>query len=224
MEPNPSDSTGLQFHKRDRGGFLGPDWRSKSGLPGHQHPGLPGAPRLDHPDPRRAGHRPRGRHRADDLHRPQTFFKTFTQTGCTRVQFFEYKQSTHELRRGHPHRLPLLRVRLPRPDDALARATASCGTASRPRPAPACPAWAAPSPSSRSSTSPPGTVFKTQKVAGHDPEGSPRGRRPPDLHGARRRRPDRRPAVVQGRHVRRLTVPIQRRLTVRPKGSGNDRS
>ena len=56
----------------------------------------------------------------DDLHRPQTFFKTFTQTGCTRVQFFEYKQSTTSLRRGHPHRLPVLRVRLPRPDDPLA--------------------------------------------------------------------------------------------------------
>src|SRR5215203_4859527 len=32
MEPNPSDSTGLQFHKRDKGGFLGPDWKSKAGL------------------------------------------------------------------------------------------------------------------------------------------------------------------------------------------------
>ena len=30
----------------------------------------------------------------DDLQRPQTFFKTFTQTGCTRVQFYEYKQHT----------------------------------------------------------------------------------------------------------------------------------
>ena len=50
----------------------------------------------------------------------QTFFKTFTQTGCTRVQFFEYKQSTTVVRRGHPYRLPVLRVRLPRPDDAFA--------------------------------------------------------------------------------------------------------
>ncbi|MEZ5194672.1 MAG: hypothetical protein R2734_20850 [Nocardioides sp.] len=36
----------------------------------------------------------------DDLHRPQTFFKTFTQTGCTRVQFFEYKQSTMSFGEG----------------------------------------------------------------------------------------------------------------------------
>ena len=33
MEPNPSGSTGLQFHKRNKGGFLGPDFRSKAGLP-----------------------------------------------------------------------------------------------------------------------------------------------------------------------------------------------
>jgi len=94
MEPNPSDSTGLQFHKRERGGFLGPDWRSKSGLPVINIPGCPA-----HPDwitqilvalaTGRAGDIA-----LDDLHRPQTFFKTFTQTGCTRVQFFEYKQST----------------------------------------------------------------------------------------------------------------------------------
>jgi hydrogenase small subunit len=36
----------------------------------------------------------------DDLQRPATFFKTFTQTGCTRVQFFEYKQSTMEFGQG----------------------------------------------------------------------------------------------------------------------------
>ncbi len=36
----------------------------------------------------------------DDLQRPATFFKTFTQTGCTRVQYFEYKQSTTEFGQG----------------------------------------------------------------------------------------------------------------------------
>jgi hydrogenase small subunit len=36
----------------------------------------------------------------DDLQRPQTFFKTFTQTGCTRVQFYEYKQHTQEFGQG----------------------------------------------------------------------------------------------------------------------------
>jgi NiFe hydrogenase small subunit HydA len=94
MAPNPTDSTGLQFHKREKGGFLGSSFRSKSGLPVINVPGCPA-----HPDwitqiivalaTGRAGDIA-----LDELHRPQTFFKSFTQTGCTRVQFFEYKQST----------------------------------------------------------------------------------------------------------------------------------
>lgn len=100
MEPNPTDSTGLQFHKRKKGGYLGADWKSKSGLPVINIPGCPA-----HPDwitqilvalaTDRAGDI-----ELDDLHRPQTFFKTFTQTGCTRVQFFEYKQSTYSFGEG----------------------------------------------------------------------------------------------------------------------------
>ena len=92
--PNPTDSTGLQFHKRDKGGFLGPDFVSKGGLPVINIPGCPA-----HPDwiTQILVALATGRTAdiaLDDLHRPQTFFKTFTQTGCTRVQFFEYKQST----------------------------------------------------------------------------------------------------------------------------------
>jgi hydrogenase small subunit len=94
MEPNPSDSTGLQVHKRVRGGFLGKDWRSKAGLPVINIPGCPA-----HPDwiTQIIVALATGRTAdiaLDELHRPQTFFKTFTQTGCTRVQFFDYKQST----------------------------------------------------------------------------------------------------------------------------------
>jgi NiFe hydrogenase small subunit HydA len=93
-EPNPTDSTGLQFHKRSKGGFLGPDFVSKAGLPVINIPGCPA-----HPDwiTQILVALATGRTAdiaLDDLHRPQTFFKTFTQTGCTRVQFFEYKQST----------------------------------------------------------------------------------------------------------------------------------
>ncbi len=44
--PNPSESQGLQFLKRQHGGFLGKDYRSKAG----QHPWLPGPSRLDHAD------------------------------------------------------------------------------------------------------------------------------------------------------------------------------
>ncbi|HNH83977.1 MAG TPA: hydrogenase, partial [Acidobacteriota bacterium] len=98
--PNPSESIGLQYMKRDRGGFLGPDYRSKMGLPVINIPGCPA-----HPDwitqiiVALASGRV-GDVALDDLQRPQTFFKTFTQTGCTRVQYFEYKQSTMEFGQG----------------------------------------------------------------------------------------------------------------------------
>ena len=88
----------------------------------------------------------------DELQRPQTFFKTFTQTGCTRVQFFEYKQSTHGVRPGHAHRLPVLRVRLPRADDALAVQPDPVEPPVIEDPRRACRVPAAPSPNSRSTT------------------------------------------------------------------------
>lgn len=100
MEPNPSGSTGLQFHKRNKGGFLGPNFKSKAGLPVINIPGCPA-----HPDwitqilvALATGRT--GDISLDDLQRPETFFKTFTQTGCTRVQFYEYKQSTMSFGEG----------------------------------------------------------------------------------------------------------------------------
>lgn len=100
MDPNPVQNVGLQYLKRAKGGFLGPDFRSQWGLPVINIPGCP-----THPDwvtqvlvAIAAG---RAKDLAlDELQRPQTFFKTFTQTGCTRVQFFEYKQSTTEFGQG----------------------------------------------------------------------------------------------------------------------------
>ena len=82
----------------------------------------------------------------DELQRPETFFTTFTQTGCTRVQFFEYKQRPADVRPGHAHRLPVLRVRLPRPDDALAVQPHPVEPAVLQDPRRPCPAPAAPSP------------------------------------------------------------------------------
>ncbi len=98
--PNPSGSVGLQYLKKNKGGFLGEGWTSKAGLPVINIPGCPA-----HPDwvtqilvavasGRTADIA------LDELQRPQTFFKSFTQTGCTRVQFFEYKQSTMEFGQG----------------------------------------------------------------------------------------------------------------------------
>jgi NiFe hydrogenase small subunit HydA len=94
--PNPTESTGLQFLKRDHGGFLGRDYRSRSGLPVINVPGCPA-----HPDwitqilvaiaTGRAAEIS-----LDDLQRPKTFFSTFTQTGCTRNMHFAYKVSATE--------------------------------------------------------------------------------------------------------------------------------
>ena len=94
--PNPTDSRGLQFLKRERGGFLGGDFTSKAGLPVINVPGCPA-----HPDwitqilvavaTGRAADLS-----LDELQRPKTFFQSFTQTGCTRNMHFAYKVSATE--------------------------------------------------------------------------------------------------------------------------------
>jgi uptake hydrogenase small subunit len=94
--PNPTDSQGLQFLKRARGGALGADFRARSGLPVVNIPGCPA-----HPDwitqilvaisTGRAADL-----ELDDLNRPRTFFSSFTQTGCTRNMHFVWKVSATE--------------------------------------------------------------------------------------------------------------------------------
>ncbi|CCQ54148.1 MULTISPECIES: hydrogenase small subunit [Crocosphaera] len=96
MEPNPSESLGVQFLKRDKGGFLGADYVSQAGLPVINIPGCP-----SHPDwisqilvavaTGRVGDLT-----LDEFHRPQTFFRSFTQTGCTRNMHFSYKATTQD--------------------------------------------------------------------------------------------------------------------------------
>ena len=94
--PNPSESKGMQFLKRAPGGYLGSDFKSKSGLPVVNIPGCPA-----HPDwitqivvAIATG---RGADIAvDEFHRPKTFFSSFTQTGCTRNMHFAYKVSATE--------------------------------------------------------------------------------------------------------------------------------
>ncbi len=91
VPPNPTDSTGLQFHKKEKGGFLGKDFLTKSGLPVINIPGCPAHPdwmtqilvaistgRIDEV-------------LLDEFHRPKTFFTDFVQTGCTNVMSFASK-------------------------------------------------------------------------------------------------------------------------------------
>jgi len=96
MAPNPSESRGLQFLKKARGGALGPDYKSKSGLPVVNIPGCPA-----HPDwiTQILVAVATGRVHditLDDLQRPRTFFATYTQTGCTRNMHFAWKVSATE--------------------------------------------------------------------------------------------------------------------------------
>jgi hydrogenase small subunit len=93
-DPNPTQSVGLQFLKRQKGGFLGPSYKSKAGLPVINVPGCP-----CHPDwvtqVLVAVATGRAKDLAlDEVQRPSTFFATFTQTGCTRNMHFAYKIST----------------------------------------------------------------------------------------------------------------------------------
>jgi uptake hydrogenase small subunit len=96
MEPNPSESEGLQFLKRNKGGFLGKDFVSKAGLPVINIPGCPAHPDWISQILVAIATGRIGDITLDDLHRPQTFFNTFTQTGCTRNIHFAYKATTAE--------------------------------------------------------------------------------------------------------------------------------
>ena len=100
VAPNPSESTGMQFLKEKKGGFLGPNYVSKGGLPVINIPGCPA-----HPDwvtqilvaisTGRIGDV-----LIDEYHRPKTFFTDFVQTGCTRVRNFVQKEDAHFGKRG----------------------------------------------------------------------------------------------------------------------------
>lgn len=174
VAPNPSDSVGLQFLRREAGGFLGSDFRSKLGLPVINIPGCPA-----HPDwisqivvALAAGRA--GDLALDDLNRPTTFFTSFTQTGCTRSQFFEYKQSTTEFGqgtrtgclfyefgcRGPMTHSPCNRILWNR-QSSKTRAGMPCTGCTEPE----FPFF----------DLAPGTVFKTQKISGAIPKDMPTG-------------------------------------------------
>ncbi len=91
VPPNPTESTGMQFHKKEKGGFLGKDFVTKSGLPVINIPGCPA-----HPDwmTQILVAIATGRINEvvlDGFHRPKTFFTDFVQTGCPNVHSFSHK-------------------------------------------------------------------------------------------------------------------------------------
>lgn len=100
VPPNPSESVGLQFLKKQKGGFLGADYVSKGGLPVINIPGCPA-----HPDwitqilvAIAVGRI--GDVEIDQFHRPKTFLTNFVQDGCTNVTNFAQKVDGGFGRRG----------------------------------------------------------------------------------------------------------------------------
>ncbi len=91
VPPNPTDSTGMQYHKDTRGGFLGAGFLSRAGLPVINIPGCPA-----HPDwmTQILVAIATGRIKdvlLDDHARPKTFFTDFVQTGCPNAISFSQK-------------------------------------------------------------------------------------------------------------------------------------
>jgi hydrogenase small subunit len=90
------DGFGLQFLKRDQGGFLGKAFRSRSGLPVLNVRGCPAHPDWISQILVAIATSRGGELALDELQRPKTFFTSFTQTGCTRNMHFSYKVSATE--------------------------------------------------------------------------------------------------------------------------------
>jgi hydrogenase small subunit len=89
-EPNPTDATGLQFHRDKIGGLLGKDYRSKSGLPVINISGCP-----VHPEwvVKTLAQVLSGRKlELDRYNRPKEFFddQVLVHSGCPRNEYFDY--------------------------------------------------------------------------------------------------------------------------------------
>jgi NiFe hydrogenase small subunit HydA len=90
---NPFAATGLQFHRGQKGGLLGADFRSPAGLPAVNVPGCPA-----HPDwiigtlwALRADRL--GEADLDRFNRPRAFFGKLAHHACPRNEYYEFKAS-----------------------------------------------------------------------------------------------------------------------------------
>jgi NiFe hydrogenase small subunit HydA len=91
---NPTDACGLQFESEQKGGLLGRDWRSQTGLPVVNIAGCPTHPSwvietlsaLASPTAMQPS-------QLDALGRPRTYSDQLVHHGCTRNEYYEYKAS-----------------------------------------------------------------------------------------------------------------------------------
>ena len=94
--PNPTEACGLQFEDARRGGALGPDWRSPSGLPVIALGGC-----AVHPDwvletlaALALGELDAGG--LDAFGRPRAIYERLVHHGCPRNEYYEYKASAEK--------------------------------------------------------------------------------------------------------------------------------
>lgn len=97
--PNPTESTGLQFHKKSKGGFLGSEFRSKKGLPVINISGCPAHPNWFLSTLALIAEDKLTEDMLDEYNRPKFIYSTTTQFGCPRNIYFAYKVSVKEF--GH---------------------------------------------------------------------------------------------------------------------------
>lgn len=88
-DPNPTDATGLQFHKDKEGGFLGAAYRSRGGLPVINVPGCPAHP--DWASKSMAALLLGMPVELDQYNRPKAFYDSLSHWGCIHNEFYEFK-------------------------------------------------------------------------------------------------------------------------------------
>lgn len=92
-DPNPTEATGLQFRREQKGGFLGADYRSRADLPVVNIPGCPAHPDRLVQTLAAVLLGKGGAIKLDEYQRPLDFYGYLTHDACPNNEYFEYKQS-----------------------------------------------------------------------------------------------------------------------------------
>lgn len=93
---NPTDAVGLQFLHNDKGGLLGPEYRSKKGLPVINVPGCPPHPDWMVETLMMIVADKISIEVLDPLQRPRIFYQSLAHHGCPRNEYYEFKASAQE--------------------------------------------------------------------------------------------------------------------------------
>jgi len=94
--PDIFGAVGLQFKKREKGGLLGGDYRSKEGLPVVNIPGCPAHSDWITETLSTIAHRNLKRADLDQYGRPRVFFSKLAHHACPRNEYYEFKASADD--------------------------------------------------------------------------------------------------------------------------------